>query len=157
MSKKIFNRAKLFADKVLKIYINHGHMVETKKIGISNHYYNKRQYLIDAESICNKDCMYETYIINLHFGNRNINNKHYYIIRNDIDRYLNKSIMKLDEFSSDIDFQLSTLFDERELLEYYIVCILFNNNFNGAVLKGIHHNTLNAIIKIQETQLDIVK
>lgn len=64
----------------------------------------------------------------------------------DTDRLL----INITEFVEDLDFQLSTVYDNNELLQYYIQCLLFSSGFRGCVQIGISHNTLNALIKHAE-------
>ena len=61
---------------------------------------------------------------------------------------------KIQEYSEDVDFQLSTVHDEQQLFYYYLICILHKNGYRGRInTEDLHPTTLNFLLKeVQRTQ-----
>lgn len=148
MSKIIFERAQKYVDKVLYIY-----SVMDKVQGLSEKgcsMYKKAKY--KRHDVLYRYKEVDSYRIFMrrkydnHWQKSSIN---YYIESTGLNSMPNsdKKLIKISEFSEDLDFQLSTLYDNTELLNYYIQCLLYTKGFRGFIKIGISHNTLNALIR----------
>ena len=148
MSKVLFERAKRYVDKILYIYsvMDKCEQLQEKVC----RYYTK--FYFDKNSIRWRFNRFQSYIIlagrtdgdswkksntNLWIDNTGKNSM------NNSD----KAFMKIEEYSEDNDFQLSALYDDNDLYNYYIGSLLYTSGFRGFVRIGISHNTLNAFVR----------
>lgn len=151
MSKIIFERAQKYVNKVLYLYSVMDQVQGLSEKGCSM--YKKARYKRhDVLYRYRESSSYTVFMRRSYDDIWRTSLTYYYIdgtARNsmtDSDR----KIMKISEFSEDLDFQLSTLYDNNELLNYYIQCLLYTSGFRGFVKIGLSHNTLNALIRHAE-------
>ncbi|AFC21501.1 hypothetical protein GAP32_053 [Cronobacter phage vB_CsaM_GAP32] len=146
MSKKIFEQAKRYVDKVLYIF---SVMDKCERLPESDMYYYKK-YKFQKNDICWRSSSAYAFTVlasrrdtwrkskvNLCIDSTGRNS----MVNSD------RPFMGITEYSDDVDFQLSTLYDDKELYEYYVGSLLYTAGFRGFVKKDISHNTLNAFMR----------
>ncbi len=146
MTKAIYNRAVTYSDKVIKLYN------EMKKFNgrLSKSLYLNKRYGFNNNFVSARNNIYEQYktVISL---TENFNQHHLrncYKISDDPSFETPKKLQEINEFSEELDFQLSTVLTDEELFDYYVMCKLYYYGFRGAVRKMVHHTSWNAYIRI---------
>lgn len=148
MSENIYNRAKFYVDKVLYIFDGLDKCREQLRKR-SCDYYSK--YKFNADSFCYRGNRFKPYRM---LAKRN----EYSSVKDDVRYWINdtgtnsmkgfdRPFMKIEQYSEDLDFMLSTLFDDTELFDYYVGSFLYTSGFRGYVEMNISHNTLNAFVR----------
>lgn len=148
MSKKIYDRAKFYVDKVLYIFAGLDKCKEQLKLRSCNYYTN---YKFNPNSFSYREHRFSSFRILARRDNSRKFTKSqnfYVIVHNGTNSMpgFERVFMEIHEYSEDIDFMLSTLFDDKELYHYYVGSLLYTSGFRGCVEKDISHNTLNALI-----------
>ncbi len=148
MSKIIFERAQKYVDKILYLY-----SVMDKVQGLSDDgcsIYGKSKFKRHVVLYrYNKADSYHMFMRRRYDNHWQKSSNNYYIESTGLNSMPNsdKRLIKISEFSEDLDFQLSILYDNAELLNYYIQCLLYSKGFRGSIRIGISHPTLNALIR----------
>ena len=145
MSLEIFNRAKKMADKIIEInrlYELCKDRLEKTSIGINSYrFYPNTVYVNHGRC---------TWVLLRHGAEPYAGNDHYKFDGSGTDyRHpkITKPLRRISEFEEDFDFQLSTLFTDTELMDYYFCSLIYSSGYIGFIRRGIHHNSINAILK----------
>ena len=150
MSENIFNRAKFYTDKILYIFDGLDKCKnELKRSSCTYHV----KYKFNPDSFCFRTDRFKAFTV---LAKRN---EYKLVLVKDENRLwiddegtntmpgYNRQFMKIDTYSEDVDFMLSTLFDSTELFDYYVASLLYSAGFRGYLNKDISHNTLNALMR----------
>lgn len=149
MSENIYNKAKFYVDKVLYLFSG----LDKCKEQLTQYPCKcDIKYKFFVDHISYRYDRFTSYTVLMHYNPDNVfmkSKKKYFITDSAMNSMpeFDRSFIKINEFSEDIDFQLSTLFDDTELYHYYVGSLLYTSGFRGFVQKDISHNTLNAMIR----------
>ncbi len=117
---------------------------------LSKSLYINKKYGFNNKFVCARHDIYAQYKTVLKLG-PDIHAPHldnFYKITNDSTFGTPKPFQEINEFSEELDFQLSTVLNDDELFDYYVQCKLFFSGFRGAVRKMVHHTSWNAYIRL---------
>lgn len=149
MSENIYNKAKFYVDKVLYIFAGLDKCKQQLEQR-SCQYYVK--YKFNKNSFSYRYDRFQSFRV---LAQRNDSrgffksSNNYWIDHSGTNSMpgFDRAFMEIHEFTEDVDFMLSTLFDDKELYHYYVGSLLYTAGFRGFVQKDISHNTLNALIR----------
>lgn len=145
MSIEIFKLAKFRADKIIEIVRLHTlckNRLEKSSIDIKSYSFYSNSVMVNTGN-------YVRSVIR--FGDQKYNIRDYYKFDGTGTDYrhntINRRLQPIAEFDEATDFQLMTIFSDKELLDYYFCSLIYNAGFIGYIRHDIHHNTLNTMIK----------
>ncbi|EBS4516654.1 hypothetical protein DQT32_04495 [Salmonella enterica subsp. enterica serovar Braenderup] len=146
MTKAIYDRAVTYSDKVMKLY----HEMVKFDGRVSKSIYVKKRYGFNNKFVSARNNVYEQYktVISLVDDLNQLHLKNCYKITDDPSFETPKKLQEINEFSEELDFQLSTVLTDEQLYDYYIKCKLYYYGFRGAVRKMVHHTSWNAYIRV---------
>lgn len=146
MTKAIYNRAVTYSNKVISLH------KEMKKFDgrLKKSKYINQRYGFNNNFVSARNNTYEQYktVINLTTDLNQPHLKNCYKITDDPSFETPKTLREINEFSEELDFQLSTVLSDEQLFDYYVQCKLYSYGFRGAVRKMVHHTSWNAYIRI---------
>lgn len=155
MSKNIYNRSKKYCSAILRLRSAHNDILNNND---DTWYISNKKYAINKNYMAYRSNLYKRYttVISCNHVSKMFNSNENHVLRITDDSYKNKLCITINEYHEDFDFQLSTLFNDEELFEYYLFCMLKQNGIQYTIRSDIHINTINTLIKkCKEIKLSI--
>lgn len=147
MSKNVFVRAQNYVNKVLSIFsvIDKMNMLakQYRSSGNTRVMNNELKYRYSQAR------SFETFMERKDISSTQKSKHYYWIDRlgNNSMPNIDRKLMKMYKYDEGLHFQLSTIYSNEELYDYYVQCLLFTAGFYGRVRKNVSHNSLNCMIR----------
>ena len=151
MSLECYEIAYEIADKIIKCLIN-------QKV-LDNHESRQNGVMINPSSLCISNANLEPGSYAVYISNRvsqipNLIPDNSYIVFDNRDYFTTKlnenpvqhKLTDCREFDEGFDFQLQTKFNDNELMQYYIFCLVKMYGFDGMILRRIGVTDLDIIL-----------